>query len=413
MTDTMFAADVSALDAADPLAPFRERFHLRDGLIYLDGNSLGALPKATGGRLAEVVGSEWGEGLITSWLGAEWSTAPRRIGDKIGRLIGANPGEIVATDSTSVNIFKALTAALSLRRERTVILSEATNFPTDVYMMQGIEAFSGGRVKAMTVAPDTIFDALNEDVAVLLLTQVHYKSGRVRDMAAITQRAHEVGALVVWDLSHSAGAIPVDLNGANADFAIGCGYKFLNGGPGAPAFLFAAARHHGATPVLSGWFGHARPFAFEEDYDPAAGIERFQCGTPPVLGLAALEVGVDLILEADMAEVRRKSLALGDLFIEQMQPLCDAYGFELVSTQGHVERGSQVAYAHPQGYQIVQALKEFDVIADFRAPDILRFGLTPLYLRYQDIVETVERLEKVCATRAWDKPQYHQRAAVT
>lgn len=413
MTDTLLAADVSALDAADPLAPFRERFHLRDGLIYLDGNSLGALPKATGERLAEVVGSEWGEGLITSWLGAEWSTAPRRIGDKIGRLIGANPGEIVATDSTSVNIFKALTAALSLRCERGVILSEATNFPTDVYMMQGIEAFSGGRVKAVTVAPDAIVDALTEEVAVLLLTQVHYKSGRVRDMAAITKMAHEVGALIVWDLSHSAGAIPVDLNGANADFAIGCGYKFLNGGPGAPAYLFAAARHHAATPVLSGWFGHARPFEFEEDYDPAAGIERFQCGTPPVLGLAALEVGVDLILEADMAELRGKSLALGDLFIEHMRPLCDAYGFELVSTQAHAERGSQIAYAHRQGYQIVQALKEFDVIADFRAPDILRFGLTPLYLRYQDIVETVERLEKVCATRAWDKPQYHQRAAVT
>jgi kynureninase len=413
MTDTILATDVSALDAADPLAPFRDRFHLREGLIYLDGNSLGALPKATGERLAKVAADEWGEGLITSWLGAEWSTAPRRIGDKIGRLIGANPGEIVATDSTSVNIFKALAAALSLRRERSVILSEATNFPTDVYMMQGIEAFSGGHLKAVTVAPDAIVDALNEDVAVLLLTQVHYKSGRVRDMAAITKRAHEVGALVVWDLSHSAGAIPVDLNGANADFAIGCGYKFLNGGPGAPAYLFAAARHHAATPVLSGWFGHARPFEFEEDYDPAAGIERFQCGTPPVLGLSALEVGVDLMLEADMAEIRRKSLALGDLFIEQMRPLCDAYGFALVSTQDHAERGSQVAYAHPQGYQIVQALKEFDVIADFRAPDILRFGLTPLYLRYQDIVDTAERLEKVCATRAWDKPHYHQRAAVT
>lgn len=413
MTDTMSATDVSALDAADPLAHFRERFQLRDGLIYLDGNSLGALPKATGERLAKVVASEWGEGLITSWLGAEWSTAPGRIGDKIGRLLGADPGEIVATDSTSVNIFKALTATLSLRRERTVILSEATNFPTDVYMMQGIEAFSGGRVKAVTVAPDAIVDALSEDVAVLLLTQVHYKSGRVRDMAAITKRAHKVGALVVWDLSHSAGAIPVDLNGANADFAVGCGYKYLNGGPGAPAYLFVAARHHAATPVLSGWFGHARPFAFEEDYDPAAGIGRFQCGTPPVFGLAALEVGIDLMLEADMAEVRRKSLALGDLFIGRMRPLCEAYGFKLASMREHAERGSQVAYAHPQGYQIVQALKEYDVVADFRAPDILRFGLTPLYLRYQDIIEMIDRLEKVCATRAWDKPQYHQRAAVT
>lgn len=413
MTDTIFANDVAARDTADPLARFRERFQLREGLIYLDGNSLGALPKATGERLARVVADEWGEGLITSWLGAEWSTAPRRVGDKIARLLGANPGEIVASDSTSVNIFKALTAALSLRRERSVILSEATNFPTDVYMMQGIEAFSGGRVKAVTVAPDAVVNALNEDVAVLLLTQVHYKSGRVRDMAAITRRAHEVGALVVWDLSHSAGAIPVDLNGANSDFAIGCGYKYLNGGPGAPAYLFAAARHHAATPVLSGWFGHARPFAFEEDYDPAAGIERFQCGTPPVLGLAALEVGVDLLLEADMAELRHKSLALGDLFIERMAPLCDAYGFTLASVEEHAARGSQVAYAHPHGYQIVQALKEYDVIADFRAPDILRFGLTPLYLGYGDVVEAVARLEKVCATRAWDKPQYHERAAVT
>lgn len=413
MTETTIAPDVAALDAADPLAPFRDRFHLREGLIYLDGNSLGALPRATAARLAEVIGGEWGEGLITSWLGAQWSTAPRRIGDKIGRLIGAKAGEIVATDSTSVNIFKAITAALSLRCDRSVILSETTNFPTDVYMMQGVEAFSGGRVKAVTIAPDDIVAALTDDVAVLLLTQVHYKSGRVRDMAEITRAAHEAGALVVWDLSHSAGAIPVDLNGANADFAVGCGYKYLNGGPGAPAYLFAASRHHRAAPVLSGWFGHARPFAFEEDYDPAAGIERFQCGTPPVLGLSALEVGIDLILEADMAEIRRKSLALGDLFIERMTPLCDAYGFALASVRDHAERGSQVAYAHPQGYQIVQALKEYDVIADFRAPDILRFGLTPLYLRYADIIETVRRIERVCVTRAWDKPQYHQRAAVT
>lgn len=405
--------DGTALDAADLLAGFRERFQLRSGLIYLDGNSLGALPKATRERVAHVVGHEWGEGLITSWLGAEWSTAPRRVGDKIARLLGANAGEIIVTDSTSVNIFKALTAALSLRPGRSKLLSEQTNFPTDIYMMQGIEAFSGGRLKAVTVAPDKVLDALDDDVAVLLLTQVHYKSGRVRDMAEITRRAHDVGALVIWDLSHSAGAIEVDLNGAKADFAIGCGYKFLNGGPGAPAFLFAATRHQAATPVLSGWFGHARPFSFEEDYDPAPGIERFLCGTPPVLGLAALEAGIDLFLEADMKEVRRKSLALGDMFMELMTPLCARYGFELVSEQLPALRGSQVSYAHPKGYQIVQALKEYDVIADFRTPDVLRFGLTPLYLRYQDIAETIERLEKVCATEAWAKPAYQQRAAVT
>ena len=271
MTVTSLAADLSELDRADPLARFRDRFHLRDGLIYLDGNSLGALPRATAARLQQVIADEWGEGLITSWLGAEWSTAPQRIGDEIARLLGADPGEIVATDSTSVNIFKALTAALSLRPGRSKILSEKTNFPTDVYMMQGIEAFSGGRVKAVAVDPAAVLDALDDDVAVLLLTQVHYKSGRVRDMAEVTRRAHAAGALAVWDLSHSAGAIEVDLNGAQADFAIGCGYKFLNGGPGAPAYLFAAARHQAATPVLSGWFGHARPFSFEDDYDPAAG----------------------------------------------------------------------------------------------------------------------------------------------
>lgn len=413
MNATDMFTEVLELDASDPLARFRGRFQLRTGLIYLDGNSLGAMPKATPGRIAEVVAQEWGEGLITSWLGAEWSTAPARIGDKLAVLLGANPGEIIATDSTSVNIFKALTAALSLRPDRSTILSEQTNFPTDVYMMQGIEAFSDGRIKALTVAPEQVIDALDESVAVLLLTQVHYKSGRVRDMAEITRRAHDVGALVVWDLSHSAGAIDVDLNGANADFAIGCGYKFLNGGPGAPAYLFAAKRHQTATPILSGWFGHARPFSFEEDYDPAPGIDRFLCGTPPVLGLAALETGVDLLLEANMADVRRKSLRLGDLFMQLMEPLCDRYGFSLVSERDPAARGSQVAYAHPQGYQIVQALKEYDVVADFRAPDVLRFGLTPLYLRYRDIVATVERLTEVCALEAWNKPEYQRRATVT
>ena len=406
-------SDVAELDASDPLRTFRDLFQLRDGLIYLDGNSLGAAPRAAAARVAEVVSQQWGEGLITAWLGAGWSTAPQRIGDKIAALLGAGPDEIVATDSTSVNLFKALTAALSLRPERAVILSEATNFPTDVYMMQGIEAFSGGRVRAVTVAPEQVLDRLDDDVAVLLLTQVHYKTGLVRDMAEVTRQAHAKGVLVVWDLSHSAGAIPVDLNGAKADFAVGCGYKFLNGGPGAPAFIFAAERHHAAMPVLSGWFGHASPFAFEEDYRPADGITRFLCGTPQVLGLAALECGIDLIARADMAQLRAKSLALGDLFIERMEARCGEFGFELVSPREPALRGSQVSYAHPHGYEIVQALKAADVIGDFRAPDILRFGLTPLYLRYADMVEAAERLREICLTRAWDKPEYRTRAAVT
>jgi kynureninase len=410
---TISRSDLALLDATDPIAPFRAEFHLRVGLIYLDGNSLGALPRVSAARVSKTIESEWGEGLITSWLGAEWVSAPQRIGDKIAGLLGAEPGEIVAADSTSVNLFKALTAALSLRADRSVILSERSNFPTDVYMMQGIEAFSGGRVRSVTVDPDDVIDRIADDVAVLLLTQVHYKTGQVRNMAEVTAQAHAKGALVVWDLSHSAGAIEVDLNGAEADFAVGCGYKFFNGGPGAPAFLFAARRHQSATPVLSGWFGHARPFAFEENYDPAAGVTRFLCGTPPVLGLTALECGIDLMAQADMGLLREKSLKLGEAFISLMDERCSEFGFELIAPRDPALRGSQVAYAHPNGYELVQALKDADVIGDFRAPDVLRFGLTPLYLRFVDIYDAVERLRDICANRTWDKPQYRERAAVT
>ncbi|GEN99950.1 kynureninase [Novosphingobium sediminis] len=407
-------AALEALDGADPLAGFREQFQLREGLIYLDGNSLGALPRRTLARLEQTITQEWGEGLITSWLGADWINAPRRVGDKIARLLGAEPGEVVVADSTSVNLFKAITAALSLRPERTVILSETGNFPTDLYMMQGIAAFSGGRVRAEAVAGDMVLDRLGADVAVLLLTQVHYKTGAVRDMAEVTRRAHEAGALVIWDLSHSAGAIPVDLNGAGADFAVGCGYKFLNGGPGAPAYLFAARRHQAkAVPVLSGWMGHADPFAFEDAYRAAEGIERFLCGTPPILGVAALECGIDLIAEADMAALRAKSLQLGRVFMDLMDEHCAGLGFALVSPREDARRGSHVSYAHPEGYGMMQALKERGVIGDFRDPDVLRFGITPLYLRHVDMLEAVLRIREVCETRAWDDPRWAVRAAVT
>jgi len=403
----------AVLDAADPLAKFRDRFRLRDGLIYMDGNSLGPLTNAARERLHKTIDDEWGEGLITSWLGAEWSTAPRRIGDKIAALLGANAGEVIVADSTSVNIFKALTATLSLRPGRSKILSEKTNFPTDVYMMQGVEAFSNQAIEVVTTPPEGILDQIDDTVAAVLLTQVHYKSGLIRDMAETTARIQQTGALVIWDLSHSAGAIPVALNTANADFAIGCGYKFLNGGPGAPAYIFAARRHHTAVPVLSGWFGHAKPFDFEEDYRPADGIERFLCGTPPVLGMSALAAGVDLMLEADMEQIRAKSITCGEFFTELMEPVCAQYGFELASPANPMRRGSQVAYAHEQGYAMVQALKELDVIADFRAPNDIRFGLTPLYQRYVDIVDAVDRLEQVCREKRWDNPAYRERAAVT
>ncbi len=404
---------VERLDADDPLRHFRTDFALRDGLIYLDGNSLGAMPKAALARMDTALRREWSEGLITSWLDADWVNAPRRVGDKIARLIGANAGEVIAADSTSVNIFKALTAALSLRPGRKVLLTETTNFPTDHYMMQGIAGFAGGTIESCAVPPEAVLDRLDDDVAVLLLTQVHYKTGRIHDMADITRRAHDVGALVIWDLSHSTGAIEVDLNAANADFAVGCGYKFLNGGPGAPAYIFAAERHHGARPVLSGWFGHARPFAFDEDYTAADGIERFLCGTPPVLGLTALECGVDIMLRADMRDIRRKSVALSALFIEQMESRCGEFGFALISPRDSDVRGSQVAFAHPEGYAIMQALKARGVIGDFRAPDVMRFGLTPLYQRYSDVTDTVEHLRQICDHREWDRAEYRIPAAVT
>lgn len=409
----LLAEKAAALDAADPLAHFRRRFALRDGLIYLDGNSLGALPVDTPDALTKVVRGEWGEGLITSWNEADWVNAPRRIGDKIAALIGAQAGEVVATDSTSINLFKALTAALSLRPECRKILTETTNFPTDSYMMQGIETFSAGRITAEAIAPDDLLEAVDKDTAAVLLTQVHYKSAKMRDLAEVTRSIQQKGAIAIWDLSHSAGAVPIDLNAANADFAVGCGYKFFNGGPGAPAFLFGARRNQHAQPVLSGWFGHTKPFAFEEEYRPADGITRFQCGTPHILGLAALEAGVDLMAQADMAAIRAKSIALADLLIEAMQPLCNKHGFTLVSPVNAAERGSHLAYAHDNAYAMVQAVRELDVIADFRTPDVIRLGLTPLYLRYGDMVEAAARLDQVCQTGSWQKPEFAVQADVT
>jgi kynureninase len=406
--------DPVALDAADPLHAFRERFVLPQDVIYLDGNSLGCLPKATAPRMAEVVEAEWGGGLIGSWNSAGWVDSPQRIGDKIARQIGARAGEVVACDSTSVNVFKALCAALSVNPGRSTVLSERGNFPTDVYMMQGLEALTGRRITAQLVEPGEIEAAICGNTAVVLLTQVHYRTGRIRDMAATTAAAHAKGALVIWDLSHSAGAIPVDLNGASAIFAVGCGYKFLNGGPGAPGYIFVAKRHQSAAqPALAGWFGHARPFNFEDSYTPAHGIQRFLVGTPPILGLAALEVGVDLLLEADMAAVRAKSVALGQLFAERMEPLCREHGFALASPADPTERGSQISYAHSEAYAIVQALIARGVVGDFRAPDVLRFGLTPLYTSYADVTAAVETLAAVMAERAWDRAEFRVRAAVT
>ena len=411
MTTPSFA-EAQRLDAADSLAGFRDRFDIPEGLIYLDGNSLGVLPRATAARIQDVVQREWGQDLIRSWNKNDWINAPGRLGDKIAGLIGAAPGEVIAADTTSINVFKALSAAVQMRPDRGVLLSEKGNFPTDAYMMEGLSALTGGRVRQKLVEREDIIEALDETVAVLLLTHTHYKTGELFDMAAITAAAHEKGVLTIWDLSHSCGALPVDLNACQADFAVGCGYKYLNGGPGAPAFIFAAKRHQGAVfPALSGWLGHAAPFAFTDDYTPAPGIDRFQCGTPGILGMAALEVGLDLMAEADMAEIRRKSVGLGDFFIAAVEQLTE--GFGLASPREGEKRGSQVSLTHADGFAIMQAMIARGVIGDFRAPNILRFGFTPLYVSYEDAWRAAETLAAIMDERAWDTPEFKQMEAVT
>jgi kynureninase len=403
-----------ALDRTDTLAAFRDRFALPADIVYLDGNSLGALPKAAPARLAAVIESEWGEGLIRSWNRHGWIDLPRRVGDKIGRLIGARPGEVMVADSTSVNLFKLIAAALRLRPERRIIVSERENFPTDLYVAQGLIELLGDRHELRLATPETLDDVVGDDVALVLLTHVNYRSGRMHDMEAVTRLAHESGALMLWDLAHSAGALPVDLAGCNADLAVGCGYKYLNGGPGAPAFLYVAQRlQESFRSPLTGWLGHAAPFDFDPSYRPAPGIASAIVGTPPILSLAALEIGIDLALEADLAAVRAKSLALAHLFVERVTESCAGFGLTLASPARDAERGSQICYAHPEGYAIMQALIARGVIGDFRAPDILRFGFTPLYTSFADVFDAVEILRAVLASGAWDRPEFKRRAAVT
>jgi kynureninase len=407
-------AACEALDRADPLAGHREAFVLPEGVVYLDGNSLGALPRATAARVAACIAQEWGQDLITSWNKAGWIDLPRRLGDKIARLVGAAPGEVLVADSTSVNLFKVLSAALALRPGRRTILSDDGNFPSDLYMAQGLAALRDAGHVLRLVAPETVEQAIDADTAVVMLTEIDYRSGRRHDMRAITAAAHRAGALALWDLAHSAGAGPVDLAGCGADFAVGCGYKFLNGGPGAPAFLHVAARHQESfVQPLSGWLGHLAPFAFESGYRPAQGIGRYLCGTPPVLSMVALECGLDTILAADLGAIRAKAMALGDLFIALVEQLCAGHGLETACPRDATRRGSQVSFRHPQGYAIVQALIARGVIGDFRAPDILRFGLAPLYLSHADIWRAVATLRDIMDGRDWDQPRYHRRAAVT
>jgi len=418
--------DCVALDAADPLARHRDAFVLPEGVIYLDGNSLGALPKAAPQRLREVIEAEWGRGLIGSWNAAGWIEAPRRVGAKIARLIGAADDEVICADSTSVNLFKALAAALRLQRgrepRRDTVVTESGNFPTDLYIAQSVAEFCGARLRM--VAAEEIEAALDDRCALLLLTHVNYRNGRMHDLAALTQAAHRAGAMMLWDLAHSAGAVPVDLNAAGADFAVGCGYKYLNGGPGAPAFVYVARRHLAAIEAdrfaqpLAGWLGHRQPFAFLPQYEPAAGIDRFGAGTPSILALAALDCGVDTVLAAGIEALRAKSMQMTQLLIELVEQRCDRLGLTLVSPREAALRGSQVGFAHRHAWPVMQALIARGVIGDYRAgagadDSILRFGVAPLYLRYTDLWDAVEVLREILATRAWDQPQYTALKTVT
>lgn len=393
-------------------AATKDLFHLPEGMIYLDGNSLGPLPKAAAARVAQAVTDEWGNMLITGWNKAGWMAQPEALADRIGSLIGAEAGHVVLGDTLSIKVYQALAAALDLNPARSVILSDTGNFPSDLYMAEGlISALDRGHA-LRTVAPEAVMDALSEDVAVLMLTQVDYRTGRLHDMAALTKAAHAKGIVTVWDLAHTAGAMPVDLAGCHADFAVGCTYKYLNGGPGAPAFIYVAPRHIATTkPALSGWLGHEAPFAFDLAYRAGAGISRMRVGTPPVLQMAALDAALDIWDHVDMQALRDRSLAFSEILIEGLAAACP--DLRLASPRDPNQRGSQVSFHHPEGYAVMQALIAQGVIGDFRAPDIIRFGITPLFLDEDDIRKAVAILAAIVNDRTWDQPQFKTRAAVT
>ncbi len=406
---TTTRADCLALDALDPLARLRTRFDLPDGVIYLDGNSLGARPRAALARAGDVVAREWGTDLIKSWNTAGWFDMPKRLGDRLAPLVGARPGEVAVTDTTSLNLFKALAAALRLQSEgagasRRVIVTERSNFPTDIYMAEGLSRWleRGYRVRLVD-SVDEIPAALDADCAVLMLTHVNYRTGYQHDMAALTRLAHEAGALAVWDLAHSAGAVPVDLHAADADFAVGCTYKYLNGGPGAPAFIWVPQKHQARFDhPLSGWWGHASPFAMAPAFAPVAGIGRALCGTQPIVSLALVECGLEIFEATDMEAVRAKSLQLTDLFIDLVERRCAGHPLGLVTPREHARRGSQVSFTHPHGYAVMAALIARGVIGDYREPEIMRFGFTPLYTSFADVWDAVEILKDILDRNDYD-----------
>ena len=387
-------------------------FDLPEGVIYLDGNSLGPLPSAAPARVETMLRDQWGEMLITGWNQAGWMAMPMRLGDRIARLIGAEPGQVAVGDTLSIKVYQALAAALEMRPDRKVVLSDTGNFPSDLYMAQGLLKTLGPDYELRLVEPEEVEAAITDEIAVTMITEVDYRTGRLHDMSALTRKAHEVGALTVWDLAHSAGAVPVKLADAGADFAVGCTYKYLNGGPGAPAFIYVAPRHAGrALPALSGWLGHESPFAFDLDYRAGAGVERMRVGTPPVIQMTALDCALDIWDMTTMEEVRARSITLSELFIAEVEAACP--GLELASPRDPQARGSQVSFRFDEGYAAMQALIARGVIGDFRAPDIMRFGFTPLYLDEDDVRGAVAILAEIMNDKLWDREEYKARKAVT
>jgi kynureninase len=417
-SDGFWAAEMAeavGLDTADPLAGARSRFHLPNGLIYLDGNSLGPMPLDAAREIETAYRQEWAEGLISSWNDADWFALPTLYGDMLAPVIGADAGEVVVCDTTSINIYKTLHAALSLRPERRVIVAEGGSFPTDLYVIEGVVA-SRPAVSTRLEGRDgpDLLDLIDEDVAVVLVNQVDYRSGRKRDLVRLTERAHAAGALVIWDLCHSAGVMEVGLNAAGADMAVGCTYKYLNGGPGAPAFVFAAKRHleHIRQP-LSGWWGHEAPFRFDQGYAPDPGIRRFLCGTQGILSFRALKPALEMSADYDLRDIRAKSVVLTERFIRLVDETCSQYGVTVMSPRAAEERGSQVALRYPEAYASVQALIGRGVVGDFRMPDVMRFGFAPLYIGHADVVRAARTLEQILAGEVWRDPKYKVRGAVT
>lgn len=416
---TITRAYCVTLDAKDELSALREEFDLPANTIYLDGNSLGARPKAALLRAQQVIAQEWGSDLIRSWNKAGWFELPSRLGDKLATLIGAASGEVVVTDSTSINLFKALAAALQAQAgvagtaDRKVIVTERGNFPTDLYIAQGLTSWlDRGYVLRMVDSPEELQAAVDKQTAVVMLTHVNYRTGYMHDMRALSAHAHDCGALMIWDLAHSAGAVPVDLNRDGADFAIGCTYKYLNAGPGAPAFIWVAPRHQaGFRNPLSGWWGHAAPFAMAPDFEPASGIRQALCGTQPIVSLTLVECGLDIFAQTNMSAIRAKSLALTDMFIELVETRCAGHPLQLATPRAHHQRGSQVSFSHPHGYAVMQALIARGVIGDYREPKIMRFGFTPLYTRFVDVWDAVEHLVDILDNNKFDVTA--QREAVT